>query len=205
MFFSYILLHNSTFQQDLPVGLMLCIIPFLLGWLFSYIYHKVSALKTENEALTTRVTSLTAETTDLRLKLSQAEAEIETLKGQHRKAKDDLMMCESERNALREQVGSKTGKANSVTFAGKKYKSDDLQIVEGIGPKIAELLHKAGIKTWLQLSEAAPDKLKEILEGGGSQYNIHDPSTWPAQAALADQGNWDALKKLQDELTGGKV
>ncbi|MBK8194984.1 MAG: hypothetical protein IPK76_17900 [Lewinellaceae bacterium] len=115
------------------------------------------------------------------------------------------MMCESERNALREQVGSKTGKANSVTFAGKKFKADDLQIVEGIGPKIAELLHKAGIKTWLQLSEAAPDKIKEILEGGGSQFNIHDPSTWPAQAALADQGNWDALKKLQDELTGGKV
>jgi hypothetical protein len=31
-----------------------------------------------------------------------------------------------------------------------------------------------------------------------------DPESWPEQAALAAKGDWDALKKLQDELDGGK-
>lgn len=33
---------------------------------------------------------------------------------------------------------------------------------------------------------------------------MHDPSTWAKQASLAANGNWDALRKLQDELNGGK-
>jgi len=39
-------------------------------------------------------------------------------------------------------------------------KSDNLQIVEGIGPKINELLSAAGIVTWRQLSQATPERLK---------------------------------------------
>ncbi|MEZ4893307.1 MAG: DUF4332 domain-containing protein [Saprospiraceae bacterium] len=52
----------------------------------------------------------------------------------------------------------------SIMFAGKKVKADDLKIVEGIGPKIADLLIKAGIKTWQALSETKPAKIKEILD-----------------------------------------
>ncbi|MCB0543400.1 MAG: hypothetical protein R2791_13405 [Saprospiraceae bacterium] len=211
MVLSYIFLHDTTFMQDLPTGLMLCIIPFILGWLAASAYYKVGALKTELAELRAKVDSLTGENTELRLKLSQTEADVESKSGQLHKAKDDLMMCESERNALREQLGDKHHggggghKGHAITFNGKRYKHDDLKIVEGIGPKISDLLHAAGIKTWKQLSEAAPDKLKEILDGGGSQFNIHDPGTWPAQARLANNGEWDALKKLQDELSGGKV
>ena len=31
-----------------------------------------------------------------------------------------------------------------------------------------------------------------------------DADTWPEQAKLAAAGDWDGLKKLQDELKGGK-
>ncbi len=219
--FSYILLE-CTFAQNLPTALALCLIPFLLGWLAAYAFYGVGSLKNQVASLTAqngdlnlKVNSLTGELTDTRVKLTQAEAEIERLNELLRKAKGDLMMAESERNALREQLNAATGgglesakaakNPASITFAGTKWKWDDLKIVEGIGPKIAELLHDAGIKTWKALSETSTDKLKEILDAAGPNFQIHDPGTWAAQARLADQGKWDELKKLQDELSGGKV
>jgi len=218
MLFSYILLHVPSFTDNLPVGLALCIVPFILGWLAAYAYHKVPALRAENTELNAKVKEQTNEITELRMKISQLEAELESKNNSLRKAKDDLIMCESERNALREQAEG-GGKAKAATkapavkapavpvfnFAGKKFKKDDLEIVEGIGPKIAELLNKAGIETWEQLSMTSPYRLREILDGGGSQYNIHDPETWPKQADMAAKGQWDALKKLQDELDGGRT
>jgi len=97
-------------------------------------------------------------------------------------------------------------KANSktkvTTVAGKK--ADDLKKIEGIGPKIAELLTKAGIKTFADLSAAKKTTLKSILEAAGSRYRIHDPSTWAKQAKLAAKGKWNKLATLQNELNGGK-
>lgn len=82
---------------------------------------------------------------------------------------------------------------------------DDLKIVEGIGPKIEELLHNAGILTFADLANTPADKVKEILlRDGGERYRIHDPSTWGRQSELARDGKWDELKALQDELTAGR-
>ncbi|HHB78556.1 MAG TPA: DUF4332 domain-containing protein [Saprospiraceae bacterium] len=85
----------------------------------------------------------------------------------------------------------------------KAPKADDLKIIEGIGPKIAELLSENGVDTWKKLSEAEPDALKEILAKGGSRYTMHNPTTWPKQALLCVEGKWDELKELQDRLDGG--
>jgi len=212
---SYIFL-NSTFLENLPTGLALCIIPFILGWLAARTYFKVGSLRDQISELSGRVSTLTEELTDTRMKLSATEAELEAKGEQIRKLKSDLMMCEGDRMALREQVanagaagegaGKKAAVAAAATFlfAGKKWKADDLKIVEGIGPKIEELLHNTGIKTWKALSDASSDSLREILDAAGSDYQIHDPGTWAQQAGLADQGKWDELKKWQDELDAGK-
>lgn len=82
---------------------------------------------------------------------------------------------------------------------------DDLKVVEGIGPKIEELLHEAGIRTFGQLAVASPERIKEILHAAGPRFQIHDPATWPKQAALARDGQWDELKAWQDALKGGKT
>lgn len=87
----------------------------------------------------------------------------------------------------------------------KKPKLDDLKIVEGIGPKIETLLKEAGISTWAELAEADVDRLKEILDAAGPRYNIHDPSTWPAQAKFAAEGKFDELKEYQEVLVGGRT
>lgn len=86
----------------------------------------------------------------------------------------------------------------------KGPKLDDLKIVEGVGPKIETLLKEGGINTWAELSEAPVDRLKEILDAAGPRYQIHDPSTWPAQAKFAAEGKWEELKEYQDMLMGGR-
>lgn len=83
--------------------------------------------------------------------------------------------------------------------------NDDLKIVEGIGPKIAELLNNAGINTFSQLAATEASKIKEILAEAGNRYAAHDPTTWPEQARLAAAGEMDKLKTWQDELDGGKL
>jgi predicted flap endonuclease-1-like 5' DNA nuclease len=88
---------------------------------------------------------------------------------------------------------------------GKRIKQDDLKIVEGIGPKIEQLFHKDGIKTWKALSEASVARCQKVLDSGGDRYRIHDPGSWPRQAKMAYQGKWKQLAKWQDEHKGGKL
>ena len=83
-------------------------------------------------------------------------------------------------------------------------KPDDLTKVEGVGPKIAELLNADGISTFKQLSQAQPAALKDMLVNAGPRFKMHNPGSWPQQAALAAAGKWKELDKLQDQLDGGK-
>jgi len=80
---------------------------------------------------------------------------------------------------------------------------DNLTMIEGIGPKIQSVLHAAGIKTFAQLAEMAPDAIKQLLTNAGLRLGVTD--TWPEQARLAAEGKLDELKELQDRLTGGRA
>ncbi|WP_353480452.1 50S ribosomal protein L27 [Haliscomenobacter sp.] len=100
---------------------------------------------------------------------------------------------------------AKTTKSVSITLpSGKKVKQDDLKLVEGIGPKIEELMHAAGITTWAQLAAASNETLEAILDEAGPRFRIHDPATWSKQAAMADAAQWEELEAYQDHLKGGK-
>ena len=83
-------------------------------------------------------------------------------------------------------------------------RKDDLTKIEGIGPKIKGLLYEAGIYTFRQLSESSVGTIAAILQKAGKRYQMHNPATWPDQAAMAADGRWEALKKWQDELDGGR-
>ncbi|MBI5913785.1 MAG: 50S ribosomal protein L27 [Bacteroidetes bacterium] len=82
---------------------------------------------------------------------------------------------------------------------------NDLKKIEGIGPKIESLLNEGGIFTFAALAASTPANIKAILEAAGPRYRVHDPATWPQQAALAAAGKMAELKQLQDELKGGKT
>lgn len=88
--------------------------------------------------------------------------------------------------------------------SNKPAQPKELQKVEGIGPQIANILINNGIMDLEDLSNTSVGKLERILENAGSKYNIADPSTWPEQAALGAKGDWEAMKKLQDKLRGGR-
>jgi hypothetical protein len=79
----------------------------------------------------------------------------------------------------------------------------DLKIIEGVGPRIEEMLNREGIFTYLSLSETSPIRLSSILRNAGPRFQIQDPSSWPKQAALAQMGKWEDLYKLKRQLVSG--
>jgi predicted flap endonuclease-1-like 5' DNA nuclease len=82
---------------------------------------------------------------------------------------------------------------------------DDLERIEGIGPKISSVLQAAGITTFAQLAETEVDRIKQILgEANPNLLRLADPTTWPEQAKLAAEGKWDEFQRLQDGLKGGR-
>ena len=94
--------------------------------------------------------------------------------------------------------------ATKETVAKKeKVEADDLTKVEGIGPKAAEALVAAGIATFADLSKGDAEKIKEILTEASSRMAHLDPTSWPKQAKMAADGNWDELKEWQDNTKGG--
>ena len=83
-------------------------------------------------------------------------------------------------------------------------KKVNLTAIEGVGPKIAGLLAEAGLATFEAVAKAKPAAIKKVLLAAGKRYTMHDPATWPKQAKLLASGKLELLKKLQDELKGGR-
>jgi small subunit ribosomal protein S1 len=77
--------------------------------------------------------------------------------------------------------------------------------IEGIGPKIEEILNTKGINTFAQLAETSVETIQTYLDEAGPAYKVHDPASWPMQAGLAAAGKLDELKEWQDTHKGGKL
>ena len=130
------------------------------------------------------------------------------------KLRTDLEQLQSENDSLKKELASLRKKPVSLVpefdadlaagFLGKEVVENDLKIVEGIGPKIEELFHNAGITTWKALSETSVEKCQQILDEAGDSYKVHKPDTWPSQAETAYHGLWKVLKWWQDDMIGGK-
>lgn len=80
--------------------------------------------------------------------------------------------------------------------------ADDLTKIEGIGPKVSQALHEAGISTFEALAGATVEDIQKALSEAG--LKTMDATTWPQQAKFAAEGDWDGLQKLQEDLTGGR-
>ncbi len=82
--------------------------------------------------------------------------------------------------------------------------ADDLTIIEGIGPKAAEVLVAAGITTFAELAAASAESVKEILTASTARVGHLDPTTWAQQSQLAADGKMDELEELKLKLNNGK-
>jgi predicted flap endonuclease-1-like 5' DNA nuclease len=79
-----------------------------------------------------------------------------------------------------------------------KRSGDDLQRLEGIGPKYAQRLQEAGILTYADLAISEPQRLAIII--GAPPWRQPDYTSWIAQAKLAAIGDEVRLAALQAEL-----
>lgn len=79
---------------------------------------------------------------------------------------------------------------------------DDLEIIEGIGPKISGVLQAAGIRSYAQLAASNPEQLEGILRQAGMR--LADATSWPEQARLAAVGDWTGLEELTSQLKAGR-
>ncbi len=134
------------------------------------------------------------------------------VENEHRSCATKLDSVKKEHAAMKMELDSHrkdAAKAKAEAEAARKralanLKPDDLKKVEGIGPKIEGILNSRGIKTWKQLSETSPKRIKEYLDEAGPRYRMHDPGSWPKQAGMAARGEWKRLEKWQDEHSHGR-
>jgi hypothetical protein len=101
------------------------------------------------------------------------------------------------------QSGRKNPEQTPVHAHAEPKHADNLEIIEGIGPKVAKILNAAGILSFDDLVHASPDKITESLKA--AKLTMMDPAGWIEQAKLAAKGDMDGLKKMQSELKGGRL
>jgi len=185
--------------------LLAAIIGAILGWLLKSLFcncddeqKEIEDLKSKNKKLKAELEACLSSKSSTELNLSANTSGMQDLASAGIAAKSLSTTLDTEPNLVFD-----TGLAKAIM--GKKVVGDDLKVVEGIGPKIAELFNDNGVNTWYQLSNTSVTRCQEILNIGGKRFEIHKPDTWPMQADLAFNGKWKELLKLQDELDGGKV
>jgi predicted flap endonuclease-1-like 5' DNA nuclease len=150
----------------------------------------------------TRIPTLVQEVENLRKALvKKAVEQVEARKNKKEKKKRKKMLKKAASfDAPPKPPTDDQLKAISASL-GRRVKRDDLQLVDGIGPKIKQQLAKQGFKTWADVAAARPDELKKALAKAGERYHMHDPSTWPEQARMMQENRWQELMKYQRKLS----
>ncbi|WP_290863377.1 helix-hairpin-helix domain-containing protein [Hamadaea sp.] len=80
---------------------------------------------------------------------------------------------------------------------------DNLQRIEGIGPKMEAALHTAGLRTWAQVADADETQLRAAIKAAGLRFA---PSivTWARQARMLADGDHDGHADLTRRLVAGR-
>lgn len=187
---------------------------FLLGWFLDWLL---------NRGKQTIIDNLTVERDRYHGLATKWEKDYQSLKYQleeSQKAEADLraklQRCEADKSVLKAAAGTATASTAAMGIAslgGKPsgeagyagmFKNNNLQIIEGVGPKIESLLHNAGFRTWADVAAASYADLKKVMDDAGSRFQLADPTSWPHQAKLADAGEWDELIRYQKFTDGGR-
>ncbi|MEV0456957.1 helix-hairpin-helix domain-containing protein [Catellatospora methionotrophica] len=100
--------------------------------------------------------------------------------------------------AFKVEASTLTPIENMLVAAG-----DDLQRIEGIGPKMEAALTAAGMGTYAAVAAADNASLRKAIEDGGLKFA---PAllTWAQQAQLLADGDEEALADLQRRLVAGR-
>ena len=186
------------------------LVSFLLGYILRYLLgaktrDRVVILEKDLSAMTAKANSLEADLSTANYEKDKTADELAKEKSKNADLYFKLKACEESKA---EEPAVEMVKASApLGFAYIEVddpKLNDLKIVEGIGPKIEDLLKDSGIANLAVMAQAKAEDIKSILDGQGARFKLADPTTWPKQAQMAVDGNWDRLKEFQDFLQGGK-
>lgn len=185
---------GSVFAAFLALALAGAGLALLVWWLWHlWKRHEEEAVAPSRTA---DVIEIKAEAPPEEVVAPAVEAEVEE--------PSEALKAESEAEEPAEKVEDEAV-AEEVAEEAEPPAPDDLKRIDGIGPKIAGVLQEGGISTYAQLAGADPDELRQILEQSDPRLlRIANPTTWPEQAALAADDDWDGLAALQGTLKAGR-
>lgn len=159
-------------------------------------------IEDEETSSTEMPTQQDSEATELKQQLAKTKLKLESALAENQSLK---VMLDEKLASMPSDSSSSQDKVvldkENIPSEGPK---DNLRIIEGIGPEIEKLLNNAGIITFSDIANTPTFRLRDILVAGGERFRIHDPESWPQQAALARDGRMVELKELQQRLLGGK-
>jgi predicted flap endonuclease-1-like 5' DNA nuclease len=178
-------------------------VPFLLGLLLGwYLWAKFK----------TYYADLIEDFGSLNTKYIALENEHSKCKSEKNEYANELLMLKSRIRELEtagktSEIKTSSPQAFATGIKADKFvalKDDNLQVIEGIGPKMNEFLRNNGIFTWADLASKKAEDLKAMLLKEGNKYLMIDPATWPKQALLARDGKWEELIAMQKNLSTAK-
>lgn len=204
----------ERFTADLLFILFVLLIAALLGFLIGWYLEKgrckkrIAVLDAEIDSLKAKIQRLSDDKNGLEAKVRMMDDGIASLNLTiDRQVKEIARLKAELEEALKvtatHGIVDLPPDAAMPVFSPENIKTNDLKVVNGIGPKIAQMLINRGITTWKALSETSPSYLTAILhEDGGERFRIHNPESWPQQALLLHEGRWDEFRDLLERLEG---
>ncbi len=93
-----------------------------------------------------------------------------------------IKKAETKAEVKEEAPKTEAKKAESKAEAAEETKGDDLTKLDGVGPKLAEILAEGGFTTYASVAAASVEDIHEVLEAAGSRYASKDPAPWIEQA-----------------------
>lgn len=138
----------------------------------------------------------------LETKMNQLERENLSLRQEMNSLRGQKEGAGAENRVASATVSSNT---ESELPAGKKPSGQapsNLQIVEGIDAQTEAHLKASGIESWEDLADSTTTRLRSLLRSN-PELPQKDPQTWPIQARLALNGDWDLLEEYQQQLLDG--
>ena len=126
------------------------------------------------------------------VKVKKLESELATYREKEQKSSITVSVADDDK-----------AKAAGFTMR-RKGNQDDFTIIEGVGPKINDLIHADGIHTFSALAGTDISVIKKILAKAGPSFTLADPETWSVQSDLAARNEWEKLMTWQNEFDGGK-
>ena len=191
----------------LTAGLLWYSGALLLGLILGWLLRSTTAIRQVSRVRRTERAAVRQELSDLK---ARADAEEELRLERNRLRHDNELLREqlasrpaatgetptAENDDVEQVASSAPDLEEGARVLGRRLSTDDLQVINGIGPVIEGLLNGVGIHSWSDLAAADVDMLVSTLADAGSRFARYDPSTWPEQARALTAGDWAAFEAL---------